>query len=248
MQARTLHSFRARCLPHDTIRLVGCSRAQVIASFRLQQQQHQHRLPYSTSHEQTPISSDTISGIHGGAVSGAIKHDHAELKEYYHKIMQSVDKDTQTRYQNQFTWELARHSIGEELVVYPALEQYVEGGKEMAEHDRAEHREVKELLYEFQNMSASDPEFKPTLQRLWATLGKHIEEEESDDLPKLEKALPPGESDSMARSFARTKMFVPTRSHPSAPDRPPFETVAGLMAAPIDRLGDLFRKFPKDKD
>lgn len=107
---------------------------------------------------------------------------------------------------------------------------------------------MKELLYEFQNISASDPDFKPTLQRLWATLNKHIEEEESDDLPRLEKSLPPGESDSMARSFARTKMFLPTRSHPSAPDRPPFETVAGLMAAPIDRLGDLFRKFPKDKD
>jgi len=112
----------------------------VIASFRLQQQQH--RLPYSTSHEQTPISSDTISGIHGGAVSGAIKHDHAELKDYYEKIMQSVDKDTQTRYQNQFTWELARHSIGEELVVYPAMEKYVEDGKDMAEDDRAQHREV----------------------------------------------------------------------------------------------------------
>jgi hypothetical protein len=39
---------------------------------------------------------------------------------------------------------------------------------------------------------------------------------------------------------------VPSRSHPSAPDDGgPFETVAGLMAAPLDRLGDLFRKFPK---
>ncbi|KIV84186.1 hypothetical protein PV11_06153 [Exophiala sideris] len=205
-------------------------------------------MPYSTSHDEDPIARDTISGFHGGAVSGAIKHDHAELKDYYNKIMNSVDKDTQTRYQNQFTWELARHSIGEELVVYPAMEKYVDGGKDMAENDRADHREVKELLYEFQHLSASDPDFKPTLQRLWATLSKHIEEEESNDLPALEKSLPEGESDSMARSFARTKMFVPTRSHPGAPDRPPFETVAGLMAAPLDRLGDLFRKFPKDKD
>lgn len=83
-----------------------------------------------------------MTDIQEGAISGTIKHDHAELKEYYDKIMNSHDYDTQTRYQNQFTWELARHSIGEELVVYPAMELYVENGKEMAEKDRIEHNRV----------------------------------------------------------------------------------------------------------
>jgi hypothetical protein len=78
-------------------------------------------------------------------------------------------------------------------------------------------------------------------------LSQHIKEEESDDLPALEKAIPADDSQSMARSFERTKMFLPTRSHPSAPDHPPFETVVGLMTAPIDKLTDMFRKFPKDR-
>lgn len=105
---------------------------------------------------------------------------------------------------------------------------------------------MKELLYEFQNLSSTDDKFKPTLQRLWQTLSKHIEEEERDDLPVLEKSLPGGEGESLAKSFARTKVFLPTRSHPMAPDRPPFETVAGLIAAPIDKLSDMFRKFPRE--
>ena len=75
-------------------------------------------------------------------------------------------------------------------------------------------------------------------------LGQHIKEEEDDDLPALETALSTADSENMAKSFGRTKAFVPSRSHPSAPDKPPFETVAGLMAAPLDHLGDLFRKFP----
>jgi len=37
------------------------------------------------------------------------------------------------------------------------------------------------------------------------------------------------------------------RAHPNAPNKPPFETVAGLMAAPIDKLRDLFEKFPQTK-
>jgi hypothetical protein len=44
----------------------------------------------------------------------------------------------------------------------------------------------------------------------------------------------------------RTKKFVPTHSHPNAPDKPPFETVVGLMTAPLDKLQDVFKKFPKD--
>jgi hypothetical protein len=94
-------------------------------------------------------------------------------------------------------------------------------------------------------LSPSDKEFEPTIKSLWDVLAKHIEEEETDDLPKLEKAISEGNSSEMAISFKRTKMFVPTRSHPSAPDKPPFETVAGLMAAPLDKLGDIFRRFPQ---
>jgi len=85
----------------------------------------------------------------------------------------------------------------------------------------------------------------PSLEKLYEDLDKHIREEEDDDLPALEKAFPDGESQRVAKSFERTKMFVPTRSHPSAPDRPPFETLAGLLAAPLDKLSDIFRKFPQ---
>jgi hemerythrin superfamily protein len=75
-------------------------------------------------------------------ISDAIKHDHRELEEYYNNILSATSLDEKARWQNQFTWELARHSVGEEIVVYPALEKHVLGGKEMAERDRAEHRKV----------------------------------------------------------------------------------------------------------
>lgn len=47
-----------------------------------------------------------------------------------------------------FTWELARHAVAEELVLYPAMEQYLEGGRgrELAEKDRREHQTVLALI------------------------------------------------------------------------------------------------------
>lgn len=77
------------------------------------------------------------------AISDAIKQDHRELEEYYNNILNAKDHDQQTRWQNQFVWELARHSLAEELVVYPAMEKHVKGGKEMADKDRAEHQVVR---------------------------------------------------------------------------------------------------------
>jgi len=182
------------------------------------------------------------------AISDAIKQDHRELEEYYNNILNAKDHDQQTRWQNQFVWELARHSLAEELVVYPAMEKHVKGGKEMADKDRAEHQVVKNKLNEFQQMSASDSNFIPKIKSLWADLEQHIKEEESHDLPSLDSALATEDSQSMAASFERTKKFVPTRSHPSAPNKPPFETVVGLMTAPIDKLADMLRKFPDDRD
>lgn len=80
--------------------------------------------------------------------------------------------------------------------------------------------QVKVLLNEFQNLSPTDPHFETSLKNLWASLSAHIKEEETDNLPKLEKALDASESKRLADEFQSTKKFVPTRSHPMAPDKP----------------------------
>ncbi|KAL4959656.1 hemerythrin domain-containing protein [Aspergillus stella-maris] len=174
----------------------------------------------------------------------AIKEDHREIEDYYNKILSAGTDKEKTQWQNQFTWELARHSIGEELVVYPVFEKNVPNGRAMADKDRQEHQGVKEKLKTFQNMKPSDSNFESTLKSLMSELSTHIQEEESEDLPKLEDAISEAESENLSKSFGRTKMFVPSRSHPSAPDKPPYETAVGLLAAPIDHLADLFRSWP----
>jgi len=77
-------------------------------------------------------------------ISDAIKKDHQEIKEYAENIRKATDDDSKTRWQNQFTWELARHSIGEELVVYPSFAKHLGAkGQAMAAKDRDEHQSVR---------------------------------------------------------------------------------------------------------
>ena len=104
------------------------------------------------------------------------------------------------------------------------------------------------MLKVFQNMDSTHPQYVPKIKELMTELSDHIKEEGQDDLPALEAVLKQadnqGTSESLAKRFDRTKAFVPSRSHPSTGESPPFETVMGLLTAPIDRLSDIFRKFP----
>jgi hemerythrin superfamily protein len=76
-------------------------------------------------------------------ISDAIIKDHRELEQYYNQVTNSSDHDHQQRFGNQFTWELARHSVAEELIVYPAFERHLGvEGHNMAEHDRKEHHKA----------------------------------------------------------------------------------------------------------
>lgn len=54
-------------------------------------------------------------------ISELVKNEHRELETYKNNILNATNADEKVRWQNQFTWQLARHSIAEELVVYPAM-------------------------------------------------------------------------------------------------------------------------------
>lgn len=90
----------------------------------------------------------TSTGASTGSISAAITKDHRELEQYYNEIVNNPNnKDHIERYGNQFTWELARHSVAEELLIYPAMEKFMgEKGKALAENDREQHHQVRSFL------------------------------------------------------------------------------------------------------
>lgn len=97
-------------------------------------------------------------------------------------------------------------------------------------------------------MTPLDSRFMPLLDTLMSNLHHHIEHEKDEDMPRLEGLISRKESESIARSFQRTKGIVPTRSHPAAPTEFYAESLVGLLTMPIDRMRDWLRDFPDQKD
>lgn len=179
----------------------------------------------------------------------SVFHDHREIELFYDQYKKAVDAANKEKWSNQFTWEVARHSVSEEIVVYPLFEKKLgEEGKNMADKDRADHREIKTLLARAESLSVGTPEHADILTKVMGVLAEHMKCEEQHDLPLLESKLQTEESYNAEREFQRTKALVPTRPHPLAPDKPPYETLAGFLALPMDKIKDLFSKFPKEEE
>jgi hemerythrin-like domain-containing protein len=197
-----------------------------------------------------------------GRIIDTVKEDHGTIEACYTRIIDDSKRDEQIRFQNLFTWELARNLVGKELVVYPALEKHLPDGAALASKNRNENHivrgnpaelycacvdnlvKIKEDLKKFQSLDPSNSEYVPAINSLMNHLRQHTTDEERNQLPKLEETLSEKESDHLSKAFSRTKIFLPTRAHPDAPSKPPFETAVGLMTAPFDQLADLFRKWP----
>ncbi|KAJ5561500.1 hypothetical protein N7535_004038 [Penicillium sp. DV-2018c] len=190
------------------------------------------------------FASSAATPIARSRILPAMKHDHLELEIHSQKLLQAANPDEQTRYKNQLTWEMARHLVGEELIVYPALSSALPNGQEIVFRNRVEHQAIKHQLKTFQGLSSTDAQFLPTLEDLMHDFGVHARHEEEVELPRLEELLSKEESIELTKHLDRMKIFVPTRSHPSAPTEPFFETAIAFLTAPIDHIADLFRKWP----
>jgi hemerythrin superfamily protein len=181
-------------------------------------------------------------------VTQRVLDDHKEIKGCYDKIKALPDREAQPWF-HQLMWTIARHSAAEEIVVYPMLEKTGPIGLELADKSRNDHQGVKEMLCALDGVEIT-PVSRVKIDQMMTDLLEHIQMEEDvgGDLDQLRKGISVEELMKAGSSYERTKMLVPTRAHPNAPDKPPFETVVGLLTAPLDKLKDVFRSFPDEQE
>jgi hypothetical protein len=75
----------------------------------------------------------------------------SKMYEYYDNYKKaSGDHEAQGRWARQLTWEIARHAVAEEIIVYPLMEKHLGSkGVELADNDRRDHTVCSHLLNMF---------------------------------------------------------------------------------------------------
>ncbi|MGY1762425.1 hemerythrin domain-containing protein [Geodermatophilus sp. SYSU D00779] len=134
--------------------------------------------------------------------------------------------------------ELMRHSVAEEMYVYPAMRDHLPDGESKVQHDIEEHQQLEEVMKELEGIDAADARFVEILGRLEAVLRDHVSDEESEQFPMLRARLSTEQLLELGRKVETAKKAAPTRPHPAAPHSELFHKLVGPGVGMVDRLRD----------
>jgi hemerythrin-like domain-containing protein len=179
-----------------------------------------------------------------------LEHDHREVEEMFAELESlrgASTEDAKNRRKalaDQVTIELVRHSVAEEVLVYPQVEDKVSA--EEAQHAREEHAEAEETLEKLEKLDADDPAFDDELATLMREIRHHIEEEEGEMFAHMRQVIDAEELRKLGARVEAFKKVAPTRPHPNVPNEPLPRIAAGPAASLFDRMRDLATGRGKD--
>ena len=171
-----------------------------------------------------------------------LEHDHREVEEMFTELeslrgaSNEEERERRKELAEQVTIELVRHSVAEEVLVYPKVESEV--SEEEAEHARDEHAEAEETLQRPEKLDANDPAFDE-LATLMQEIRHHIEDEEGQMFAHMRQVIDEDELRTLGKRVEAFKKVAPTRPHPNVPNEALPRAAAGPAASLFDRMRDL---------
>lgn len=173
-----------------------------------------------------------------GDVVDILTTDHREMIDLLEQIEKTDDPDERRALADAVTAEVMRHSVAEELFVYPVYERVVTDGSDEVEHDKEEHQEIEETLKKLESLEPKGPEFMRVVRELKDQLDHHADDEESDQFPKLRANVSAEDLLDLGRKVDAAKKVAPTRPHPDSPHSELFHMTVGQGVGMVDRLRD----------
>ncbi|MFP4311084.1 MAG: hemerythrin domain-containing protein [Nitriliruptoraceae bacterium] len=131
--------------------------------------------------------------------------------------------------------DLVKHAEMEEQLFYPAVREEIDGLDAEIDEDLEEHHAMELLLDELDGASSAMlPRFDAKVEVLKEIVLHHMEEEETDLLPKVRAELDERHRRELGGAMLQAWRIAPTRPHPRSPDTPPGNVIAGVPAAATD--------------
>jgi len=177
----------------------------------------------------TPVDQDVVD---------ILTTDHHEVLDLLQQIKITTDAEERRDLADTVITELVRHSVAEEMYVYPAMKKHLPDGDEAVDHDVEEHKELEQKMKKLESVDAQNPEFTQRLTQLETILRDHVSDEENDQFPQLRAQVPREELIEIGGKVQNAKKLAPTRPHPMAPNNEVFHKLVGPGVGLVDRLRD----------
>ena len=132
----------------------------------------------------------------------SIKNDHRLLEGLFAQLQEG--EGDRAALVAEVAARLTAHSRAEEAEVYPAVRTAARDKQRDVDHAHEEHQEAEHLLRKVENLIGS-PHFDEALEEFVAAVRHHVEEEETEVLPALEKAVDAGTLRRLGEAFEKTR-------------------------------------------
>lgn len=164
--------------------------------------------------------------------------DHREAAELFDQITATTDPAARRDLTDSLIAELVRHSVAEEMHVYPAIRDHLPDGQAAVDDDTREHKELEVLMKELVSADTSAPEFLEALTRMRGVFEHHIADEEGQQFPQLRAHIPAETLVELKGEVETAKRLAPTRPHPASPNAELFHKTVGPGVGLVARLRD----------
>jgi len=116
-----------------------------------------------------------------------IRQDHKKVEGLFRKFDQQKNNGAKKRIADQVIQELEVHTTLEEEIFYPAVQNEL-GDEETIDKANKDHQQAKEIIHELKTMDSEDDHLEEKFAELVECIKHHVEEEESEMLPKAEES------------------------------------------------------------
>ena len=171
-------------------------------------------------------------------VVDVLTSDHREVTDLLGQIATTAEPERRRDLADTVIAELVRHSVAEEMFVYPAMRNHLPNGDEAVEHDTEEHKELERTMKDLEAVDPTDARFDELVGQLGRILADHVQDEEGEQFPQLRARVPREDLVRLAGQVQAAKQVAPTRPHPNAPNNKLFHLLAGPGVGLVDRLRD----------
>jgi hemerythrin superfamily protein len=116
-----------------------------------------------------------------------IRQDHRKVEGLFKKFDQAKTNGGRKRICDQVIEELEVHTKLEEEIFYPAVRKEL-GEEDLVEEAEKEHLQAKDIIQELKTMDGQDEQLEEKFSELVECIKHHVEEEQSEMLPKAEES------------------------------------------------------------
>jgi hemerythrin superfamily protein len=155
-----------------------------------------------------------------------LKQQHREVEKLFKKLTATRTDETRRTAFEEIADALAVHATIEERHFYPGVKK--QQTEDLLLESVEEHLEVKRLIADLMEMDAGDDQFEAKATVLQENVEHHVEEEETELFPTVEKLIDEAQLEAIGAAMEETQVELKREGNPR--DAIPGETD---VAAPI---------------